>query len=403
MNAGRRVSLAEIIKIKHGFAFKGEDITTEQQPHFLVTPGNFSIGGGFKLNRLKYFKGIPPEEYVLRPGDLVVTMTDLSKNMDTLGYAATVPSLPPGLTALHNQRIGLISITSPDVDQNWLEYRMRASDYRAEVLASSSGSTVHHTSPGRILEFQLDLPSLEDQRAVASVLSTLDEKIESNRRQRGLLRDLGSAYFFRSVNEVETRTSKLAACVLSIARGVSPKYADSDPGAPLVLNQRCIRDGWASIAQARRMVDRAVKPEKRATKGDLLVNSTGVGTLGRVARWNGEDVYVDSHVSVVRPDTAVVPPVVLAYALLGREADIERLGIGSTGQTELSPSRLGELQVALPAEALCAKLETLLLAIEDRAEQLASETMRLESLRDALLPELLSGRISPTELEGQPG
>lgn len=55
MNAGRRVSLGDIIKIKHGFAFKGEDITTERQPYFLVTPGNFAIGGGFKLNRLKYF------------------------------------------------------------------------------------------------------------------------------------------------------------------------------------------------------------------------------------------------------------------------------------------------------------------------------------------------------------
>ena len=83
--------LGDYISIKHGYAFKGEGITTVDNGIVLVTPGNFDIGGGFKEGKCKFFSGDYPSEYVLSPGDLIVTMTDLSKDMDTLGYSALVP------------------------------------------------------------------------------------------------------------------------------------------------------------------------------------------------------------------------------------------------------------------------------------------------------------------------
>jgi type I restriction enzyme S subunit len=80
----RETSLGELIDIKHGFAFKGEFFRDEPRGDILLTPGNFAIGGGFKADRLKYYEGPVPEEFVLHEGDLIVTMTDLSKQADTL-------------------------------------------------------------------------------------------------------------------------------------------------------------------------------------------------------------------------------------------------------------------------------------------------------------------------------
>ncbi|WP_220271734.1 MULTISPECIES: hypothetical protein [unclassified Helicobacter] len=60
------VRLGDIIDIKHGWAFKGEFITTEPNNNILVTPGNFHIGGGFKSNKFKYYKGNFPAEYILK-------------------------------------------------------------------------------------------------------------------------------------------------------------------------------------------------------------------------------------------------------------------------------------------------------------------------------------------------
>lgn len=69
-------TLADIIDIKHGYAFPGEGITDKPAGDILLTPGNFAVGGGFKGDKFKYFCGEIPEDYVLAVGDLLVTMTD---------------------------------------------------------------------------------------------------------------------------------------------------------------------------------------------------------------------------------------------------------------------------------------------------------------------------------------
>ena len=81
----RQVSIGELVDIKHGFAFKGSFMRDEPSGDVLLTPGNFAVGGGFKGDKFKYYDGLVPEEFVLNEGDLVVTMTDLSKLSDTLG------------------------------------------------------------------------------------------------------------------------------------------------------------------------------------------------------------------------------------------------------------------------------------------------------------------------------
>ena len=85
--------LGELVEIEHGFAFKGNFIHDEPRGDILLTPGNFAVGGGFKSDKFKYYDGPVPDQFVLGEGDLLVTMTDLSKQSDTLGYPALVPGL----------------------------------------------------------------------------------------------------------------------------------------------------------------------------------------------------------------------------------------------------------------------------------------------------------------------
>ena len=106
MNDATPRTLGSYIRVKHGFAFKGEYFIEDETPDVLVTPGNFAIGGGFRADKPKYYAGPVPNDYILQEGDLVVTMTDLSKAGDTLGYPALVPRML-GRRYLHNQRIGL--------------------------------------------------------------------------------------------------------------------------------------------------------------------------------------------------------------------------------------------------------------------------------------------------------
>lgn len=281
------------------------------------------------------------------------------------------------------------------LDHDYLYYFLRSIEvYLRNAAQGSAQAVISKDDLGRI---EIPLPVLEEQRAIAGVLVALDDKIESNRKLADTLREYGQALLSQVMLQNST-FSPLHSVVASVARGVAPSYVE-DCENPLVLNQRCIRNGRVGLTAARRMTHRTVTPERLAQQGDVLVNSTGTGTLGRVARWNGDTIFVDGHVSVVKPDAEKFPPTVLAYLLLSSQTGIEELAEGSTGQTELSPKRLLDFQLSMPKAIDAEKVEPELLDLELRGEKALQESYVLETLRVALLPELLSGRLRVKDAE----
>ena len=192
----REVALGDLIDIKHGYAFKGAFIHDEPVGDVLLTPGNFAIGGGFQAGKTKHYNGMVPDEFVLSEDDLLVTMTDLSKRADTLGYPALVPASQNGVRFLHNQRLGKVTLRDTEsVDMRFLYYVLCSKEYRDEILASATGTTVKHTSPERIRRYRFLLPLLPTQLSIAQVLGTLDDKIELNRRMNETLEEMARALF----------------------------------------------------------------------------------------------------------------------------------------------------------------------------------------------------------------
>lgn len=174
--------LGEYISIKHGFAFKGKHISTEKNDNILVTPGNFKIGGGFKTFKLKYYHDSEfPESYILKENDLVVTMTDLSKTGDTLGYPALIPKCSDGVY-LHNQRIGRVLIES-EISKYFIYFLMRTHDYQRYIVGSSTGTSVMHTSPTSIYNYTFIFPEKKLINDFSRISRKLIEKISNNTSQ----------------------------------------------------------------------------------------------------------------------------------------------------------------------------------------------------------------------------
>lgn len=185
----KEYSLDELIHIKHGYAFKGEFFSEEPTDDILLTPGNFAIGGGFKAQKLKYYNGDFPVDYILDENDVIVTMTDLSKEADTLGFSAKVPAWY-GKRFLHNQRIGLVKLKTEDFDQNYLYWLMRTFSYQRFVANGATGATVKHTSPTKICQYKFTAPEDKTtQRKIASILSAYDDLIENNLKRIKLLEE----------------------------------------------------------------------------------------------------------------------------------------------------------------------------------------------------------------------
>lgn len=153
--------VGEFLSIKHGFAFKGEFFSKEPTNSILLTPGNFRIGGGFKDDKLKFYDGPIPADYVMQGGELLLTMTDLSKAGDTLGYPAFVPDFPKRYQYLHNQRVGRVDFQVENDCHIFFYHLFCLQEYRHYVLATASGSTVKHSSPKYIESFKFAAPPLD--------------------------------------------------------------------------------------------------------------------------------------------------------------------------------------------------------------------------------------------------
>lgn len=141
------------------------------------------------------------------------------------------------------------------------------------------------------------------------------------------------------------------------ARGISPKYVETN--GLMVLNQKCIRNQKIDFSPARLTdVNKKFAPSKKIKLHDILINSTGVGTLGRVAQVSKElNATVDSHITIFRSldyskelDIKICKKYI-GYALREKEKEIEALGKGATGQTELSKdSVLDNIEIRIPKE-----------------------------------------------------
>lgn len=340
------------------------------------------------------------------------------------------------------------------LDSRFAFYSLMNEEFISHTVQTSKGTKMPRGDKDAIAKYKLSLPSVHDQKIIAHILGSLDNKIELNRQANETLEKMAQALFkswfvdFDPVidnalgagntipDELQERAARrqqqlakpdhkplpddirqlfpsefqltealgwvpmgwecesLLELTTELRRGISPKYVAD--GGVAVINQKCIRNHEVNHTLCRRNNPELRKIDGRELLlGDVLVNSTGVGTLGRIAQvtYLPELTVVDSHVTVVRPNQSKYPVYVFGQMMLSIESYIESLGEGSTGQTELSRKIVSEQKILIP------DLETLKVAnqqFRNLAEKVvinSKEIKSLTSLRDTLLPKLISGEL----------
>ena len=156
-----------------------------------------------------------------------------------------------------------------------------------------------------------------------------------------------------------------------IKRGKSPKYADR--GTVFVFAQKCnVKQGGIDISLAKYLDMKTFDKypsEEYMRDGDIIINSTGNGTLGRIGMFHDTDrindniIVPDSHVTLIRV-TGLMQRDYLFHVLKYYQPFLEDQGEGSTNQTELRPATVAELFIPIPPVAeqirITAKLVELL-------------------------------------------
>ncbi|BAH37222.1 MAG TPA: restriction endonuclease subunit S [Gemmatimonas aurantiaca] len=433
----RECSLGELIDIKHGFAFQGEFIRDESRGDILLTPGNFSIGGGFKSDKFKYFDGPVPGDFVLAEADLLVTMTDLSKQSDTLGLPAFVPARSDGRRYLHNQRLGKILVKDQQaIDSRFLHYLLCSADYRNEVLASATGTTVKHTSPERIKRFRFSRPLLDEQRAIAHILGTLDDKIELNRRMSETLEEMARALFkswFVDFDPVRAKADGRHHC---LPQPIAELFPDSFEGSEMGE----IPNNWElkTIGDLADVVGGGTPSTKEptfwedgthawATPKDLsglsvpvlleterYVTSLGLSQIGSGLLPRGTvllssrapigylavaetPVAINQGFIAMKPKAGVSNLFLLLWASFAHDQIVSRAN-GSTF-LEISKANFRPIPMVAPRACIMDAFDRLARPLYERIVACAKASRTLTALRDTLLPKLISGELRVKDAE----
>jgi type I restriction enzyme S subunit len=277
-----------------------------------------------------------------------------------------------------------------------------------------TGSTIPHIYYKDYKKAKLPLVGQLEQKQIVEILdkafTAIDQakaNIEKNIVNAKELFQSKLDYIFSQKGSGWEEKSLGEVCEM-IKRGIAPKYADNQ--GLTIINQKCIRDHKINLEKSRKhnLILKKVSTEKLIRIGDVLVNSTGTGTLGRVAQVRDEEhvgCTVDTHVTIVRPVPNLFFIDFFGYAMIKIEDEITKSGEGASGQTELQRKKLQELfLISYPAshemqKQLVITLDTLNIYTKKLINNYLIKINNIEELKKSILQKAFSGELTQKEVE----
>jgi restriction endonuclease S subunit len=251
-------------------------------------------------------------------------------------------------------------------------------------------------SLGDVKKTKVLLPSLQEQKRIVDLISSMDSYVEALRWQFEVANKFRNSVLHDLFRGGDNGWKRLTVTEVSkmIKRGHAPLYTEEQ--SVTVLNQKCVRNGRLNL-EFSRQTDANLKPVKDwayLNENDTVVNSTGVGTLGRTAFVGrlSQPTTVDSHVTIVRPNPEIIEPGFLGLMLHFKEQEIEGFATGSSGQTELSREALGSLVITVPPIHEQKRIVDFISSIDDMTFQMEITLENSKDLRSGLSSELLLGK-----------
>ncbi len=338
------------------------------------------------------------------PRDAVM-FTSLSFAFGKMGIA--------GRSCITNQQINSIIVNDRHCAL-FVYYLLRA--YEPHIFAYNSGIDTPIVPKSVFERIPVLVPGKTIQEKIAALLSAYDDLITNNQRRIALLESMAEEIYrewFVRMRFPQYATLKgdelmppgwsrqpIGELAVLIKRGISPDYADQSEHQ--VINQKCIRGSRVSMSEARPHMS-VVPDEKLLRFGDVLINSTGVGTLGRAAVFDieADGITCDSHVTILRPKDVAVLGEFLAYTIQLLQPYFESMASGSTGQAELGRELIGRTKVLVPTLDLLKHFSDTAAPIRRQRRLLLEQNEKLSATRDQLLPRLISGKLRVDALDIQ--
>jgi len=390
-------TLGDVSEIISGFAFKSKDfkgigipvvkIKNINPPYVNISSAECINEDEFDLTRLR--------RYELRTNDFIVAMTGATiGKVGRINYA---------VKSYLNQRVALIK-PKPRVDQRFIYYSVISTGFENHIHTHIDSHSVQaNISAKSIGKFLINFPPLQEQKAIAEVLSSLDDKIELLQKQNETLEALAQTLFRQwFIEEADDSWEEVElGALVDTFNGISYKSSQlKESDIAMVTLKSFARDGSFRLDGFKEFVGE-YKDRHECSDGDILVAHTDV-TQGALLIGNAIEVRqpIEYKQLLYSMDLVKVVPKIdsdkyfILYTLKNTHFKHHAVGY-SNGSTVLHMSKkaVPEYRLKHPPAILISQFHEKVSAFKAKQRLNEASIVTLKQTRDTLLPKLMSGQV----------
>ena len=395
-NDWQECKLGDIVKVVSGFAFKSEDFSHEGTPVIKI---NNIASGALSLNEVQCY---PYEitdklnQFILKNGDVLIALTGSHVHQpSSMVGRVTRYNLP--YSALLNQRAGKVVVKSSDTtDKDFIFYFLTQKRVTIDLALNAGGSANQaNISSEQLINLPVLLPPLPEQRAIAAVLYSLDDKIDLLNRQnktleglaatlwrkmfiidaapnwkKGKLGDYGE--FKNGINYSRHENGDANYSILNVRDIVESKYVNKSSFEIVSINQE--------KATSYLLKKRDIVIVRSASPGESLIVLEDVQNL----IYSGFSIRLRCH---DQSNSLFLFQFLQSYK---KEMDIFSDG---TTLKNINQEILNSIELVVPDKEIVEKFNSRVTSVFSKILINQEQIRTLSTLRDSLLPRLMSGEV----------
>lgn len=409
----KEVRLGDVCEIYGRIGFRGyttnDLVDTPKEGAISLSPKNI-INGELNLDQCTYIKWdkyYESPEIMINPNEIIITKTGSSVGRTTFVRRVDHPmTLNPQLVVLKN------------ISENaeFLSYYIKSALFQSVLKSIVVGSAIPTLSQKNLANLKINVPKeVDDQRRIASILSSLDRKIELNNKINADLEEMAQAIFknwfvdFEPFKDGKFVDSELGMIpegwkvgtigdIVEFQNGFTFSSKDfSENGEYKIITIKSVQDGCLVTEGSSKVTEYPTKMPAycKLQSGDILLSLTG--NVGRCCLVTETNLLLNQRVAKIKAKECYDNS--FSYALF-RLKETKELLISisrGTAQANLSPVEASKLPMVIPSEDARKSFSMISDSIMNKIISIHIENSRLSLLRDTLLPRLMSGEIEVPE------
>ena len=408
----KKYKLGELIEVSRGASLKG-DFYAASGKYIRLTCGNFDYrNNSFKENTSKdnlFYIGEFKTEFLLKKGDLITPLTE-----QAIGLLGSTAWIPESGKYIQSQDIAKIICKEELLDKKFAYYLISSNMVKQQLSAAAQQTKIRHTSPDKIKDCTVWLPSLEKQKQIGQLLFDLDRKIELNRAINHNLESMAKQlydYWFVQFdfpdengkpykssggamvynenlkrNIPEGWNDGIFADIANITMGQSPdgsSYNETGEGEIFYQGSTDFGIRFPSV----RMY--TTSPTRYAKQGDILMSVRAPVGAVNIANF---DCCIGRGLSAI--NSMIGSITYIYYVVHYLKVRFDNLNTAGTTFGSITKDELFNLPVVVPSNDMIERFEVICKPIFNKQMEIGFEIESLDKQRNELLPLLMNGQVS---------